>query len=275
MIRPPLQRRRPGRGTVALGFALLALSLAAETAAAQILREPVPDRVVVLTFDDAVVSHATHVAPLLKEYGFGGSFYVVEFGQPPFSDKSLYMSWEQIRMLNQLGFEVGNHTAKHVHVPGQGRDELVASLEYIEERGVALGIPKPLTFAYPAYRTAPEALEALRAKGYIFARVGGDRPYDPQRDHPLLIPSFTTLADNREEILAAFQQARDGRIVVLTVHGVPDTAHPWVDTPPALFAEYLRYLKEHDFTVLALRDLARYVDPEVAYRTIEPSFGPD
>ena len=34
------------------------------------------DRVVVLTFDDAVKSHRTFVAPLLKELGFGATFFV-------------------------------------------------------------------------------------------------------------------------------------------------------------------------------------------------------
>ena len=55
---------------------------------------------------------------------------------------------------------------------------------------------------------------------------------------------------------------------------MPDTAHPWVDTPPALFAEYLRYLDENDFQVIALRDLGRYVDPGQAYAAIQPQFAP-
>ena len=33
---------------------------------------PVPDKLVVLTFDDSAKSHATYVAPLLKQLGFGG-----------------------------------------------------------------------------------------------------------------------------------------------------------------------------------------------------------
>ena len=34
----------------------------------------VPDKLVVLTFDDAVKSHLAFVAPLLKELGFGATF---------------------------------------------------------------------------------------------------------------------------------------------------------------------------------------------------------
>jgi peptidoglycan/xylan/chitin deacetylase (PgdA/CDA1 family) len=253
--------------------ALVALMLSSTTVFAhgQILRQPVPDKLVVLTFDDAVSTHATFVAPLLKQYGFGGTFLVVEF-PPDFDDKHKYMTWEQIGALNAMGFEVGNHTRDHTHVDKMDSTQFAASLRYIEEQGADYGIPKPVSFAYPAYVTHPGALGPLRAAGYDWARIGGDRPYDPERDHPYLIPSFTTLAENRDAILDAFTQARDGKIVVLTVHGVPDYAHDWVSTPPALFEEYLRYLHDHDYSVIALRDLAAYVDPDVARRTIVPAF---
>jgi peptidoglycan-N-acetylglucosamine deacetylase len=253
----------------------LSFLLGATTADAQeVLRKPVPDRVVVLTFDDAVVSHATYVAPVLKRYGFGATFFVTEFVQPPFADTTLYMTWEQIRALSQMGFEVGNHTAKHTHVDRMDRSQLAAELEYIERRGMELGIPKPLTFAYPAYATHPAALTTLAEKGYIFARVGGSRAYDPARDHPLLVPSFSTSAGNRDQILRALGEARDGKVVVLTLHGVPDTAHPWVTTPPALFDELMKYLHDNGYTVLALRDLAQYVNVTAARDSIAPRFQP-
>ena len=39
---------------------------------------PIPDKLVVLTIDDGNKSDATFVGPLLKEYGFGASFYKTE-----------------------------------------------------------------------------------------------------------------------------------------------------------------------------------------------------
>jgi peptidoglycan/xylan/chitin deacetylase (PgdA/CDA1 family) len=63
-----------------------------------IIIKPIPDKSVVLTFDDACLSHATFVAPLLKEYGFGGSFYITtafEFN----TRKDWHMTWEQIKDL--------------------------------------------------------------------------------------------------------------------------------------------------------------------------------
>jgi hypothetical protein len=94
---------------------LLALALAGSLACANWGQTPsvskrsltpiVPDRLVVLTFDDAVRSHYTTVAPLLERYGFGATFFVTEFPQPPFSDTTLYMTWAQIGDLHRRGFE--------------------------------------------------------------------------------------------------------------------------------------------------------------------------
>ena len=78
--------------------------------------KPIPDQLVVLTFDDAVSSHATFVAPLLKKYGFGGTFFVCEFPPDFDSDKKKYMAWDQIRSLHEMGFEVASHTHTHANV---------------------------------------------------------------------------------------------------------------------------------------------------------------
>ena len=51
---------------------------------------------------------------------------------------------------------------------------------------------------------------------------------------------------------------------MLQFHGVPDTAHDWVSTPKEQFEKLLNYLAAEKYTVIALRDLAKYVDPAVA-----------
>ena len=252
-------------------LALLALG-AAVGARGQVLRRAIPDKLVVLTFDDAAVSHATYVAPLLKKYGFGGTFYVCEFREPAFSDKTKYMSWGQIRGLHRQGFEVGSHTLSHQHVNKLNRAQLGAELDSIEARCRAWGIARPTTFAYPGYDTHPTATALLPERGYLFARAGGAHAYDPATDHPMLLPSFSISGPDTATVLAAIRQAHGGRIVVLTVHGVPDVAHDWVTTPPALFEEYLKYLHAHHYTVIALRDLARHVNVREALRTVPPRY---
>jgi peptidoglycan/xylan/chitin deacetylase (PgdA/CDA1 family) len=241
---------------------LVAGALPGSPAAAD-FRPRTPERLVVLTFDDAALSHATYVAPLLRKYGFGATFFVCEFRDPPFADKTKYLSWEQIRQLDRQGFEIGSHTLTHRHVNKMTAAELGAELDSVEARCRQYGIRRPTSFAYPGYDTHPTALAVLGQRGYRYARTGGPkhnftRAYEPATDSPLLIPSFSSSGPDSAAVFQALRQAQPGRVVVLTVHGVPDLAHDWVSTPPALFEAYLRYLHQHRYRVVALRDLARY-----------------
>ncbi len=68
----------------------------------------------------------------------------------------------------------------------------------------------------------------------------------------------------------AFTKAKDGKIVVLTIHGVPDIEHPWVTTPPELFREYLEFLHMNNYKVVSLRELTKYVNTDEALRKIKP-----
>lgn len=224
-------------------------------------REPVPDRLVVLTFDDSVASHATFVAPLLKKLGFGATFFITE-GFEFSTDKEHYMTWDQIKGLHEAGFEIGNHTRHHTGVAKQKPGQLVADIEYIEQQCVQHGIPTPTSFCYPGYQSSEGAVKVLRERGYKFARAGGAQAVDPAKDNPLTLPqAFDSKPEaTLEQFKAAVSLAKDGHPVVMTFHGVPDIKHPWVNTDPAKFESYMAYLKEQGCQVVAMRDLGRYFE---------------
>src|SRR4051812_39072984 len=97
-----------GRHPHAAGAALVALACLAPLPlwAAEPPRrlEPIPDKLVVLTFDDASKSHYTVARPLLLKYGFGATFFITE-GWDFASNKKDYLSWEEIARLHKDGFE--------------------------------------------------------------------------------------------------------------------------------------------------------------------------
>lgn len=171
------------------------------------------------------------------------------------------MTWEQIQKLHADGFEIGNHTRRHTAVPRQPPAALAADVEYIEQQCAKFGLPRPVSFCYPGYATNAAAVTLLRERGYRFARAGGARAFDPAQDEPLLLPqAFDGKPDSTlEQFKAAVALARDGKIAVLTFHGVPDVKHPWVNTTPEKFEAYLRHLKETGCRVVALRDLVKYL----------------
>jgi peptidoglycan/xylan/chitin deacetylase (PgdA/CDA1 family) len=243
-------------------------------AAQDLSLQPIPDKLVVLTFDDASKSHVTVAAPLLKRFGFGATFFVTE-GFDARTNKRDYMTWDEIAQLHRDGFEIGNHTRDHKAPSAADPKGTIEQLEAINAQCLAHGIPRPVSFAYPGNVLDKDVLPILHDLGIKFARRGGapEYPYDkgrgfayePGRDHPLLIPSAGDArpAWTLDDFKRAVVQARGGKIAVIQLHGVPDTAHSWVNTPAALFESYLKYLADNGYRVIALRDLARYVDPAV------------
>lgn len=236
------------------------------------LKEKLPERVVVLTFDDSCKSHFTFVRPLLKELGFSATFFITE-GFEFKTNKKDYMTWEQIRKLHDDGFEIGNHTRDHMTVAEHTLSELKIQIQHINKQCRAYGIPQPVSFAYPGNGFHLGALPILETQGFRFARRGGSPEYTYEEgggvayrlgeDHPLLVPSIGDARPNWtiKDFRTALARANEGEIAVLQFHGVPDRAHPWVSTPRKRFEEYMRYLKKNKYEVLAMRDLERFVDP--------------
>ena len=126
---------------VAGGIALVALGPLSAVAT-----EPVPDKLIVLTFDDSAASHYTVARPLLKRYGFGATFFITE-GFSFRTNKKDYMTWEQIAELHRDGFEIGNHTRDHLGITIRNVSRLKEQLDAINDRCREHGIPRPVTFS--------------------------------------------------------------------------------------------------------------------------------
>jgi peptidoglycan/xylan/chitin deacetylase (PgdA/CDA1 family) len=248
-------------------LALLALIAASPLSAAL----PIPDKLVVLTFDDSSASHHAVARPVLKRYGFGATFFITE-GFTFATNKRDYLTWDQIADLHRDGFEIGNHTRDHLSITAKNVGRLAEQLEVIAAHCREHDIPTPVSFAWPGNKFDVAALPVLAQAGIRFARrggepevpyaVGGGVAFEPGADHLLLVP---TTGDARptwtlENLKKAVAQARGGRIAVLQFHGVPDGEHPWVNTPREQFEAYMAWLHAEGYTVIALRDLARYVD---------------
>lgn len=262
---------------IAAGCVLLAATAMAQLA-------PIPDKLVVLTFDDSKASHYTVVRPLLKQYGFGATFFITE-GFTFRTNKEDYLTWQQIAELHRDGFEIGNHTRDHKGASKADLAGLREQVEAINAQCALHGVPKPVSFAYPGNTIDPAGLTIIEELGFRFARRGGapEYPYEegngvayePGRDHPLLLPSAGDArpAWTLDNLKRAVSQAKSGRIAILQFHGAPDIEHPWVHTPRERIEEYLKYLHDEGFTVIALRDLAKYVDwrqkPADAWKIIE------
>ena len=210
---------------------------------------------IVLTFDDALLNHLTFVAPILKKYHFGATFYVCEF---PDSEKFMhtpYLNWAQIAELSEMGFEIGNHTKTHCDCRKITDQEFLAELAYIEEKCREHAIASPRTFAYPGGPVAENVIGILKERAYTTARSCGNAAFHPCKDDPFRIMGIPVQDNTGGRFSEAVQRATDSAYTVLVFHGVPDLPHPWVNTAPARFEACMEYLAEQNCRVIPMREI--------------------
>lgn len=148
-----------------------------------------PNKPVVLTFDDGYADAYTNVYPLLKTYHLSGTFYIItgKVGQPG------YLTWDQIKEMAANGMEIGAHTVTHPYLT---KLPLLAAFWQIWGSRLDLqrhlGIPVT-TFAYP-YNDHNRATNFLaHLAGYSTACIVDFHTGDSERDY-FTVPRYSVIS---------------------------------------------------------------------------------
>jgi peptidoglycan/xylan/chitin deacetylase (PgdA/CDA1 family) len=127
--------------------------------------KPLPDKPVMLTFDDTDLGQYTVGFPEMKKYGFKGVFFImtVSIGRPN------YMTREQIKEISDAGNLIGSHTWDHHNVKKyQGKDweiQLDKPTRLLESI-----TGKPIRyFAYPFGLWNAQAIPELKKRNFLAA----------------------------------------------------------------------------------------------------------
>src|SRR6201996_6046659 len=72
-----------------------------------------PERPVVLTFDDGYADFYSAALPLLKQNGFTGTIFMTTSGIDKEVAESRMLTWRELAEVQQSGIEIGAHTVKH------------------------------------------------------------------------------------------------------------------------------------------------------------------
>ncbi|NBW71020.1 MAG: chitin deacetylase, partial [Bacteroidetes bacterium] len=137
--------------------------------------------------DDAYLSVYTEAWPRLKEKGLPFTLFVAT--DPVDRDQRGYMSWAQIRELQNAGVEIGSQTASHPHMYRLDAAENAAELAKSNDRFLAeIGI-RPGLFAYPYGEYTPEIRDLMREMGFS-AAFGQHSGVMHQTQNPFEFPRF-------------------------------------------------------------------------------------
>lgn len=157
---------------------------------------PLPERPVLVTFDDGYLDTLTAAAPLLAERGMATTAYVITGSVGRVSpDGDPMMSWSQIDELAGLGVEIGGHSHTHPELDTltaeRASDEVRTCKDQLEQR---TGRPVR-SFAYPHGYSSPRARRVVEAAGYSSAcsvKNALSTPEDPRYAMSRLMVLSTT-----------------------------------------------------------------------------------
>jgi len=129
---------------------------------------------VVIHFDDGYEDNYTNAFPILKEYEFPATIFLVSdsIGREPF------LKWDQIKEMEKFGIDFGGHTRRHAYLPDMNQaaavDEIAGCKKVIEGQ---LG-HEIKYFVYPSGGFTDEIKSIVKASGF-HAAATTNRGRDP------------------------------------------------------------------------------------------------
>ncbi len=147
----------------------------------------IPEKTVVLTFDDGTSDVYDTVLPLIKKY----QMKITVFANPGFDGTNGRMTYAQLRELSESGLvEIGAHTMRHVDLTAIPDDDARMEIQYSKEVLEQI-IGKAVTaFAYPFGRFGYREEKMVADAGFRIA-LAADSSHGKNYKNLLQMPRVT------------------------------------------------------------------------------------
>lgn len=127
--------------------------------------DKLPEKPIMLTFDDTKLDQYKVALPELNKYGFKGVFFImtVSLGKPN------YMSKAQVRELSDAGHVIGSHTYDHQNLKKYKAEDWITQIEKPTKTLQEITGKEIKYFAYPFGLWNKEGIPELKKRGFIAA----------------------------------------------------------------------------------------------------------
>lgn len=211
-------------------------------------------QLITLTFDDGWRSQYVNALPILDDFGFKATFYIISGW---LEKKSQYaMMADHVVDIHNKGHEIGSHSVSHPSLPfhfwKNEKEEIFASKEALEK---LIGA-KVKSFAYPYGRYNDKIIRLVQEAGYENARAvngisnNGFRGFNFNTSFPFEIACKSVKRDtNLGEVRDWIEIAkRNGFWLILNFHQIDEKPYAW-GCKPEMLRNICQMVKIYDLAV--------------------------
>lgn len=137
--------------------------------------KPIPEKSVVITFDDGYRDNYNNAFPILKEFNMSATIFVIS----SYLNRDLYLTSEEIKEMSDYGIDIESHTVSHVKLSTLSYKDQLKELKDSKEVIENITGKSVISVAYPEGKfninTEKATLEAGYSMGFTIKRGYADR----------------------------------------------------------------------------------------------------
>ena len=126
---------------------------------------PIPEKSILITFDDGYMNNYTEAFPMLKKLNMKATIFCVGNSL----DGSYYLSEDALKEMSDYGIDIQCHTVNHVHLDTLSYEEQLSELRHSKEIIEKITGKEVLSVAYPFGDYNSESIKAAKEAGYKLA----------------------------------------------------------------------------------------------------------
>lgn len=133
---------------------------------------PVPTKSVIITFDDGYKDNYENAFPVLKEFGFKATIFVIT---STIDNEKNFLTSTELKQMQNNGIDIESHTVNHDKLCNLTYDNQVKTLKDSKEFLEKLLHKDVKYIAYPYGKWNEDTLKAVKSVGYdmAFTTIGG------------------------------------------------------------------------------------------------------